>query len=200
MENEKTKTFVDKIWDLFASVTLAVVIFSLISLTSVVGTILEQGGDPARNIKLLSKMFGQSAAPGLYSFLERLGFMDMYHAWWFVALLLLFAANLVICSIDRLPRVMKLVKEKVQALPPEHIEKMSIKRSFSRKGNASQMKELAGGLLPQQSRSETSGILRRKRSAAVCREGKLYETRCIYYTFQHPGDPCRGDHRDIFRI
>jgi cytochrome c biogenesis protein len=143
MEKEKNKTFIDKIWDAFASVTLAVVIFSLISLTSVVGTILEQGVEPAQNIKLLSKMFGQSAAPGLYSILDKLGFTDMYHAWWFVALLLLFAANLIICSIDRLPRVLKLVKEKVHALPPDHLEKMSIKKSFSRKGKASQMKDLA---------------------------------------------------------
>jgi cytochrome c biogenesis protein len=147
MENGKNKTIIDKVWDLFASVTFAVVIFSLISLTSVVGTILEQGADPAKNIKLLSKMFGQSAAPGLYNILDKLGFMDMYHAWWFVALLLLFAANLIICSLDRLPRVIKLVKEKVYALPPEHIEKMSIKKSFSRKGKASQVKELASSSL-----------------------------------------------------
>ncbi|RPI34246.1 MAG: cytochrome c biogenesis protein ResB, partial [Nitrospiraceae bacterium] len=142
MEKEKNKAITDKIWDLFASVKLAIIIFSLISLTSIVGTIVEQQAEPVRNIKLLAKMFGESAAPLIYRILDSLGFMNMYHSWWFVGLLLLFAANLIICSFDRLPRVLKMVNEKVRPLPPEHLEKMSIKKTFSLSGNASQIKEL----------------------------------------------------------
>jgi cytochrome c biogenesis protein len=143
MEKEKNKTLIDKIWDVFASVKLAVVIFSLIALTSIVGTIVEQRAEPEKNIKLLTKMFGESATPAIYSVLEKLGFMDMYHSWWFLTLLLLFAANLIICSLDRLPRVLKLVKEKVRPLSPDHLEKMSIHKTFSQKEKASQMKERA---------------------------------------------------------
>jgi cytochrome c biogenesis protein len=143
MEKEKNKTFIDKIWAMFASVKLAVVIFSLIALTSVVGTIVEQQVEPAKNMKLLAKMFGESATPTIYNILEKLGFMDMYHSWWFLALLLLFATNLIICSLDRLPRVLKLVREKVRPLSPEHFEKMSIKKTFSQKDKASAMKALA---------------------------------------------------------
>jgi cytochrome c biogenesis protein len=141
-EIEKNKAITDKVWDLFASVKLAIIIFSLISLTSIVGTIVEQQAEPERNLKLLAKMFGESAAPTLYSVLDSLGFMNMYHSWWFVGLLLLFAANLIICSFDRLPRVLKMVNEKIRPLPPEHLEKMSIKKAVSLKGKASQMKEL----------------------------------------------------------
>ena len=53
MEKEKNKTVIDKIWDMFASVKLAVVIFSLIGLTSIVGTVIEQQVEPEKNIKLL---------------------------------------------------------------------------------------------------------------------------------------------------
>lgn len=145
MVKEKNKTVVDKIWDLFASVKLAVVIFSLIGLTSIVGTVLEQNVEPEKNIALLTKLLGigHEAAHSLLGVLDSLGFTNMYHSWWFVAFLLLFAANLIICSLDRIPRVLKLVREKVHVVPLDYIEKMSIKRTFSKKEKASQMKELA---------------------------------------------------------
>jgi cytochrome c biogenesis protein len=141
MEKEKKKSLIDQIWDLFASVKLAVIIFSAIALTSMVGTVLEQNVEPEKNLKILAKMFGESAAPPLYNILEKLGFMDMYHSWWFVAFLLLFAANLIICSLDRLPRIVKLVRESVRPLSEEHIEKMSIRRNVLMKDKPSGLKE-----------------------------------------------------------
>jgi cytochrome c biogenesis protein len=55
--------------------------------------------------------------------------------------------NLIICSLDRLPRVFKLVREKVRPLPVEHIEKMSIKKAFSQKNKAAHIKELAASAM-----------------------------------------------------
>jgi len=149
MEKGKNKTIIDKIWDIFASVKLAVVIFSLIALTSIVGTVIEQQAEPEKNIKLLMKMFGlgHEAAQSFLGVLDKLGFTDMYHAWWFLAFLLIFCINLIICSLDRLPRVLKLVREKVRPLPVEHIEKMSIKKTFSQKNKAAHIKELAASAL-----------------------------------------------------
>ena len=145
MEKQKNKTIIDNIWDIFASVKLAVVIFFLIALTSVVGTVIEQQAEPEKNIKLLMKMFGlgHEAAQSFLGVLDKLGFTDMYHAWWFLAFLLIFCINLIICSLDRLPRVLKLVREKIRPLPVEHIEKMSIKKTFSQKNKAAHIKELA---------------------------------------------------------
>lgn len=149
MENEKkpvpsSKNLTDRVWNLFASVKLAIVIFSLIALTSIVGTVLEQNAEPEKNIKILVKMFkvGHDTADSVYGVLDWLGFTDMYHSWWFVSFLLLFAANLIICSIDRLPRVWKLVREPIRPLFGDLIEKTSIRRSVGFKGNPSQAKEL----------------------------------------------------------
>jgi len=149
MVKEKNKTIIDKIWDMFASVKLAVVIFSLIGLTSMVGTVLEQNVAPEKNVALLSKMLGigHEAAHSLLEVLDKLEFTDMYHAWWFLALLLLFCANLIICSLDRLPRVLKLVREKVRAVPLDYLDKVSIKKAFSRKEKVSHIKELAAASL-----------------------------------------------------
>jgi cytochrome c biogenesis protein len=145
MLKEKNKTIIDKVWDMFASVKLAVVIFSLIALTSMVGTVIEQQVEPEKNIKVLTKILGigHEAAHSLLGVLDKLQFTDMYHAWWFLALLLLFAANLIICSLDRIPRVLKLVREKVRAMPPDYLDKMSIKKTLSKKEKVSEMKELA---------------------------------------------------------
>lgn len=100
---EKKKTPSDRIWDFLASVKLAIILFALIALTSIVGTVLEQQAEPEKNIIVLSKIFGESAAPTLYRAFDAMGFMNMYRSWWFVMLLSLFASNLLICSIDRFP-------------------------------------------------------------------------------------------------
>ena len=139
---EEKKTLIDKIWGLFASVKLAIVIFSLISLTAIVGTILEQHAEPAGNIKVLARLFGESVAPSLYSTLEKLGFMDMYHSWWFIAFLILFSANIIICSIDRLPRIWKLIREPLKPMAAEHFETAPIKREVSLKGKPDKVKEI----------------------------------------------------------
>ncbi|MDA8085047.1 MAG: cytochrome c biogenesis protein ResB [Nitrospiraceae bacterium] len=153
MENKKkpvpNKSLTDRIWALFASVKLAVVIFTLIAMTSIVGTIVEQNADPEKNIKILAKFFGDSAAVPVYNILNKLGFMDMYHSWWFVAFLLAFAANLIICSIDRLPRIWKLVKEPIHPLSADLLEKTSIRRSLPVKAKPAQAKELVRSAMKQ---------------------------------------------------
>jgi cytochrome c biogenesis protein len=135
LEQEKKKTLADKVWDFLASVKLAIIIFAVISLTSIAGTILEQNAEPAKNLAILTKLFGKSLAPGLYDVLSKLGFINMYHSWWFTALLVLFSVNLIICSLDRLPRIWKLVRDPIGPLPEERLRKFSIVREVVLKGN-----------------------------------------------------------------
>ncbi|GAB4408940.1 MAG: cytochrome c biogenesis protein ResB [Thermodesulfovibrionales bacterium] len=144
---EKSKTLIDKVWDFFASVRLAIVIFAVMSITSIIGTIIEQNAEPERNIKLLAKFFGQSAAPTLFRIFDSLGFMDMYHSWWFVAILVIFASNLIVCSIDRLPKIMKLVKEPVKPLSEEHFKGFGIKKEIILKGKPEKTREVVAGII-----------------------------------------------------
>ncbi|HET6516516.1 MAG TPA: cytochrome c biogenesis protein ResB [Thermodesulfovibrionales bacterium] len=138
---KKKETIIDKIWNFLASVKLAVIIFAVLSLTSIVGTVIEQNAEPAKNIKVLTKLFGQSATPTTYRILDSLGFMDMYHSWWFVTILLLFAANLVICSVDRLPKIMKVVKDPIKPLSEDHFKGFGIKKEFVLKMKPEKAKE-----------------------------------------------------------
>ncbi|MEW6674672.1 MAG: cytochrome c biogenesis protein ResB [Nitrospirota bacterium] len=147
MEQERNKTFVDKIWDLFASVKLAIVIFALISLTSIIGTVLEQRAEPAKNIQILTKLFGEFLAPAMYNILEKLGFMDMYHAWWFVALLILFTTNIIVCSLERLPKIWKIVKEPIHLMTEEQLKKFTINREIVLKGKPDKVKDVVTGAI-----------------------------------------------------
>jgi len=141
LEQGKNNTIADKIWDFLASVKLAIVIFALISLTSIIGTILEQKGDPEKNLQILTRLFGETLAPTLFTVSDKLGFMDMYHSWWFTGLLVLFSINLVICSLDRLPKIWKLVNEPIGPLSEEKLKKFIISREITINGEPDTVKD-----------------------------------------------------------
>ncbi|MDP3296067.1 MAG: cytochrome c biogenesis protein ResB [Thermodesulfovibrionia bacterium] len=140
MEKEKTTIF-DKIWDFFASVRLTIVVFIALASTSIIGTIVEQRAEPATNIKLLAKFFGDSTAPTVYNIFVKLGFMDMYHSWWFVSLLILFSVNLIICSIERLPKTWRLVKMPLRPLNENVIKTLPVKKEMSIKTSLNTAKD-----------------------------------------------------------
>lgn len=144
---EKNKSIVDRIWDLFSSIKLAVVVFSMISATSIVGTIIEQQAAPERNIKLLAKFFGPDFAPTAFRILDTLGFTDMFRSWWFMALLFIFTANIIICSIERLPKIWKVVKEPIRPVTQERLNALSIKREFTLKADVDKASEHAVAVL-----------------------------------------------------
>jgi cytochrome c biogenesis protein len=62
-----------------------------------------------------------------------LGFTSMYDSWWFISLLFIFTANLIVCSIERLPKVWKLIKEPIKPLPVETFKGMPINREITLK-------------------------------------------------------------------
>ncbi len=134
-------SIIDRIWNFFSSITLAIVVFTVISLSSIVGTVIEQQADPQRNLKLLAKLFGESSAPSIFRVVDALGFTDMYHSWWFISLLFLFAMNLIVCSLERLPKIWKLVKDPVQPITEERLKGLRLRREAVIKGKADQARE-----------------------------------------------------------
>jgi cytochrome c biogenesis protein len=140
-EEKKITSATDRVWAFLASVKLAIAVFAAIALTSIVGTVLEQGSQPERNVEILRRLFGESLAPSLYDIFLKLGFMNMYSSWWFMALLVLFSVNLVICSLDRLPRIWKLVREPVSPLTDEKIRRSPINREVVFRGKPEKVRE-----------------------------------------------------------
>ncbi len=101
MGSEK-KTVLAEIYAWFCSLRFTIILLLSIALLSVVGTLLPQGQLPPEYVARIS--------PERLTVYTRLGLFDMYHSWWFIALLFLFSMNLVCCSIKRLPHVIGYIR------------------------------------------------------------------------------------------
>jgi len=141
MEGNKKTAILDGVWKFFASVRLTIVILIVLAFTSIIGTIIEQQAEPVQNIKLLAKFFGDSSAPALYNMFVKLGFMDMYHSWWFVSILLLFSINLVVCTLERFPKTWRLIKTPQKPMAENVIKTLPIKKELNFKSNLKTVKE-----------------------------------------------------------
>jgi len=107
----------NSIWNFFASVRLALFTLSFIALSSIIGTVIPQG----ESYSFYVGKYG----PKLAQFYQVLDIPDMYYSWWFVGLLGLLCANLIICSIDRFPGVWKIIKADNLSINPARLNKMS---------------------------------------------------------------------------
>ncbi len=86
----------------FSSVKLAVFLFIILAITSIIGTILPQG----ESLQFYLENYG----PFYFKIIKTLQLYDTYHAWWYLALMGLFSVNLIVCTIKRLPYTMRLFK------------------------------------------------------------------------------------------
>lgn len=101
----KDRSFLTALWDFFCSLKLTIATLILLAVTSIIGTVVQQGHSPQEYVQ----EYGETT----YRVLKSLNFTDMYHSWWFLSLLGIFTVNLICCSIKRLPRVWKTVNEPV---------------------------------------------------------------------------------------
>ncbi len=93
----------NSIWKLFSSVRIALLIISLISATSILGTIFPQGEQFSFYVERYGSQFAM--------ILEILNINDMYYSYWFRALLVLLCINLIVCTYTRLPAVFKILRQ-----------------------------------------------------------------------------------------
>jgi len=105
------------VWRFFASVKLALATLIVLAAISIIGTIIKQGQEPSYYV--------QQYGPNLARFMDALDITNMYRSWWFVSLLCLFAVNLVVCSIERLPRVWNLITRDNLSVDLQQLEKKS---------------------------------------------------------------------------
>jgi len=118
----------DKVWKFFSSVKLAVVLLIILAVVSVIGTVIQQNQPPEEYLREYSLETVQ--------LFEALGFFDLYHTWWFVLLLLLFTANLTICTLERFPGVWKAVNAPLRQLEEDGFKVLPYKKEIAIKGGA----------------------------------------------------------------
>ncbi len=126
----KESGFLSVIYDLFRSLKLTISLLILLALLSIIGTLITQNAARSDYI--------QRYGIGMYEVLNFFNVFDMYHSWWFSAILLLLVINLITCSIYRLPGILgqisrgsgELEDKMLKALP--YVEKMQIPNSTKR--------------------------------------------------------------------
>jgi len=118
----------EKVWNFFASVDLAVALFIIISAGAAIGTVIPQSIEPEPVIKFFSKFMSISSAHRAFEIISLFDLNNVYHSWWFTFLLFMFALNLIVCSMDRLPALLKSFKGSPQPYPLQILEKMPVKR------------------------------------------------------------------------
>jgi cytochrome c biogenesis protein len=112
------KGFWQGLYQKLASPKLTVIIFLVLAVASVVGTLMPQG----QGVAELQRHYGQ----GAIWFITTFGLNDLYHTGWFRLLLFILCANLVVCTIERLPKTLKFVRRREEQVEPEKLAKFSL--------------------------------------------------------------------------
>lgn len=122
-----------KIWNLFSSVKLTIVLLLSLAATSIIGTLIPQNEDPAAYFKA----FGGY----LYRLFNILGLFNMYHSWWFQLLLVLLTINIIVCSIDRMSANRRILFNRNPSFKLPRFRNMKHKKVFKKERPPEQLKE-----------------------------------------------------------
>lgn len=118
MENMEQKAgLLRSLYQSLASLKLTVFVFLTLAAASVVGTILPQ--------KLTEMELQRQYGPTMVRLVEFLGLNDLYHTGWFQMLLLLLCLNLIVCTLERLPKTFKRIQHHDDQISPEKLLKFS---------------------------------------------------------------------------
>ncbi len=120
--NKNSKNVINRLWSFFVSVKLTVFLLLTLAATSIIGTFIPQN----QSLAAYLSTYGET----VYRILSFLDIFDMYHSWWFCCLLLLLVINIIICSIDKLSSVWKIVFVKNPKFNISRFRNLSSKKEF----------------------------------------------------------------------
>jgi cytochrome c biogenesis protein len=114
---------------LLADLKLAIVLFLLIALFSISGTVIEQG----QSLSFYQENYPES--PALFGFLTwkvllTIGLDHVYRTWWFTSLLILFGSSLTACTFQRQLPSLKAAQNWSFYRQPRQFEKLALSTSI----------------------------------------------------------------------
>lgn len=99
MSKNEDKELFPSLWDALSSLRLTIALLIILSVASIFGTVIPQNASPEEYLQVYKIT--------TYKILRILGFLDMYHAGWFIFLLALLCLNLIACSLKRFRTTLK---------------------------------------------------------------------------------------------
>ncbi|MCI5191863.1 MAG: cytochrome c biogenesis protein ResB [Candidatus Electrothrix sp. AU1_5] len=121
------------IWAFLASVKLALLLITLLASTSIIGTVIEQNQSAEHYVQKQGEFLAQ--------LIQIFNLGDMYNSVWFLSLLGAFSLNLIVCSLDRIPTVIKVVRKDNLTTDPERLPKMKLHKEKRISGSLDTAKE-----------------------------------------------------------
>ena len=128
MKSKKVEAKSSIILNVLSSVRLAITLFILLAVTSIIGTVLPQG----ETLQFYLENFG----PAWFKIINTLQLYDTYHSWWYLSLLGLFSANLIVCTLRRLPYTIRLYQRDALDLSRDDLKRRPFKKQWNIKGRA----------------------------------------------------------------
>jgi cytochrome c biogenesis protein len=113
---EQKSSLAGRMMAFFASLKLTIFLLILLAMVSIIGTVIPQNQMPGEYLKFYKE--------STYATLKTIGFLDMYHSWWFVLILVLLEVNLIVCSLKHFPRTWRFFSKPTRLLD-KNLEKAS---------------------------------------------------------------------------
>ncbi|PIU31102.1 MAG: hypothetical protein COT06_09945 [Syntrophobacteraceae bacterium CG07_land_8_20_14_0_80_61_8] len=115
--------FLRATYNLLGSIRFTVFLLLTLAAGALLGTLLPQGMSQP---EILMRYGPQRA-----HWIQLLRLDDLYHALWFQALLLLLGTNLTVCTLNRLPKTLKILSRKENEINPERLLKFGQHATFA---------------------------------------------------------------------
>ena len=106
-----------------SSLKLTLILFFSLAAASLVGTLLPQG------ISLVD--LKSHFSPAVASLIDLLALNNLYHSVWFRIVLLLLCANLIACTLDRLPKTVRLIRRFEDPFNAQKLSQFSLSASIT---------------------------------------------------------------------
>ncbi len=126
VDEKRAQSPIDRVWDFLISLKLAITVLILLASASIFGTVIEQGR-PDKAAQIYEDW--------LINIFNKTSMFDMYHSWWFLGLMFLFTLNLTCCTLDRLPRVLKVVRNPKTIFDEAFEKSLSLAGRWRKKGS-----------------------------------------------------------------
>jgi len=129
---------INRVWKFFTSVKLTVVLLLSLAVTSIIGTVIPQSGTASEYFHKYGELRYK-----ILSFLDSIfDIFDMYHSWWFQLLLLLLTINIIICSIDRMKTIWKIIFVKIPPFNVSTFRRLEYKKEFSESSMPDELEQI----------------------------------------------------------
>ena len=140
-ERKKEESFLSAFLRLACSVRLGVTLLCLLGLACLIGMlIMQQSVDGFEN-------YYAALTPAQRLLYGKLGLFNIYHAWYFNALICLVSISIILASIDRFPKTWKYVSKPQVTVPLRWLEQQKLSSNIESDRNADALRPRVESLL-----------------------------------------------------